>query len=180
MVGVKGRSGGRNRKPDALKALEGNRGHRTKTELEAKPPSIQRDLDEYHFISSRPPWPEDDQRRLLWQKLKLAVPLSHWNGAGEAMLEMAAQAWFDHRRMVTEAERQGAIIHDKDGTPRRNPALIVARQALADFVRLSSALGIGHNARAGLVASGVQPIDWIAELERAEMMQTQGGGTGLN
>lgn len=180
MAGVKGRSGGHNRKSDTVRRREGNPGHRP---LRGMPPSRSHERrygpcdarpdddgsdQQCQFLNMQCPWPYEDQRHVLWTKLHLAVPVEFWNGAAEAMLEMATRTWVSYRQAAEQADLQGAIIIDHNGMARRNPAVIVARGAIADFIRATAALGIGSNKRSQLMQSGTTPIDWISLTEEAE------------
>ncbi|MCA1365826.1 P27 family phage terminase small subunit [Bradyrhizobium sp. BRP14] len=183
MVGKPGRSGGHNRKPDRTKRLEGNRGHRSHRrrkpplsengrELEQLPNGVWAEKltpEEEAFVEFKPPDHFNEVQTLFWQKLALAVPLSHWKVTTEACLQMAATNWARFVEAEQTIAREGMLIRDRDGNIRRHPAVMISRQAQMDFAKMCATMGIDHIAQMRLVGSGTQEIDWFTEAEKCGM-----------
>ncbi|MDX0257775.1 hypothetical protein GOC32_22815 [Sinorhizobium meliloti] len=180
MVGVKGKSGGHNRKPGSVKQREGNVGHR------AKPPADAHDdttlplpgetSDEMHAAMMRldPPEHFDAARKELWTKLHLTC-----NGGGlnpfllGPTLEVAAETWHRFQQLTAQIDDEGQILTGKDGARHKHPLLGPANTTAAQLATYLKMLGLtAANARK-VLATGSRPINWIGEVERMVSMEDE-------
>ncbi|MDX0312749.1 hypothetical protein GOC54_16955 [Sinorhizobium meliloti] len=180
MVGVKGKSGGHNRKPGSVKQREGNVGHRAKPPADAHDdtmlPLPAETSDEMHAAMMRldPPDHFDAARKELWTKLHLTC-----NGGGlnpfllGPTLEVAAQTWHRFQQLTAQIDDEGQILTGKDGARHKHPLLGPANTTAAQLATYLKMLGLtAANARK-VLATGSRPINWIGEVERMVAMEDE-------
>lgn len=128
MPGVKGRSGGRNRKPSAVKLAEGNRGKR----------KIHPDLK----AAGRPECPDyfNAGQRLRWDQLVAVLPNKLLAAADGPILERFIVAWQRFRDCEVMLQKTGMLVQTPTG-PKRNPLLGI--QLHCDRVMASAGIELG-------------------------------------
>lgn len=122
---------GRKPKPTRLKVLHGTRQSRINEEQPTVPggrPQCPRELND----SARAIW--DD----LCENLRRLGMLSPCYGPNVALISDALARTFE---AADHVNREGAVIEDRDGQPRRNPWVMVLSQERAALSRLLSELG---------------------------------------
>jgi P27 family predicted phage terminase small subunit len=137
MPGVKGRSGGRNRKPAAVKLAEGNRGKRR----------IHPDLN----AEGKPECPEyfTADQRLRWHRLIVVLPRKLLAAADGAIIERFIVSWQRFRDCEVMLQKTGMLVHTPTG-PKRNPLLGIQLHCDRVMAGAGIELGLSPVARARL------------------------------
>src|SRR3954454_17592026 len=115
------------RKPAAIRAREGNRGHRP----------IPREVRS----RGKPVMPRDlsDEEKACWRFIVGSVPDAILTRADTSILERAASAWALFRATSRQIAATGLLVRTDEG-PRRNPLLIVRKQACEELTRCTADL----------------------------------------
>ena len=129
---------GNPRKPAALRYAEGNRGHRP----------IPREVR----MPGKPEMPTyfNAEEAACWQFIISAVPAGLLTRADTSTVERAAVAWSTYRATSRQIASIGLLVRTEEG-PRRNPLLIIRRQAAEELARATADLGLSPLARTKLV-----------------------------
>lgn len=175
MVGVKGRSGGANRKPPSLHLLEGNPGHKRlhpkkeipEPDLLPLPGDCTKELVKMLPRKEGNPFPKGTDRFTLWEKLRLSCGGPNVDASRvEPLLEATAEVWQEHRELREQIRDEGHIITDQDGNRRKNPLVQMCNQAFVNLVKGMQALGLSGDAIEILHDSDARPVNDLAEVMR--------------
>lgn len=162
-------SGGKNKKPTALKKVQGNAGHRPLNRKEPKP------------VPGEPSMPDDlpKKAQLQWKRLVPILQgmkvLTSADGDALAALCVVRVRWRQAEDLI---DRTGQLIKETitkpDGTVivrvKKNPAVTVSSDALRHMRALLSDFGLNPAARSGVHAEGSndKPQDPLDDLLGAE------------
>jgi P27 family predicted phage terminase small subunit len=146
-------SGGKNKKPTALKELEGNQGHRPLNAREPKPED------------GEPPMPADLPKKvqLEWKRLvPLLKAMKVLTTADGDALEALCRMRLRWRQAEDLIDRTGQVVAEKiskpDGTRivrvKKNPAVTVSSDALRHYRALLADFGLTPASRSGIHAEG--------------------------
>lgn len=145
-------------KPSALKRLHGD--HLVHPErvnaAEAEAPEL---------VSLSPPMELDTVAREAWEHF--APMLFRMKLLTEAdVLSFAAlcTSWSTYRQATETVQREGTLTLGSRGQMVRNPAALVAKDALGDYMRLATEFGLTPSSRARIVlptGGNVDPLDDI-------------------
>lgn len=175
MVGMKGRSGGHNRKPADEKLREGNVGHARKAvvieddrEDDLLPvPQARTDDQEKAIFRLENPFRENSVGRVLWEKLHATCGGKDLNiFALEPLLEAAAEVWSEHREMREQIRDEGRIITDANGSRRKHPLIGPCSQSFNNLLKAMAALGISPDGAEILYDTDTRPVNNFAEIMR--------------
>lgn len=155
MAGKAGRSGPP-RKPALIREIEGNRSRRP--------------IPKEPKAEGQPAMPDylNDEQRQLWRALVAQLPKGLLAACDTAFLEAAAMSWWTFREARRQSNASGLLIRDKDGQPKPNPYLKIAKQAAADLNMFGASLGMSPAARARLVAiddGAVDPMELLLGMD---------------
>lgn len=151
-MGGKG-SGGKNKKPSAIRKVEGNAGHRPLNDLEPEPEP--RD----------PPMPEDlgAKAQKVWNRLLPILRgmkvLTVADGDALGALCTARVRWRQAEDMI---DRMGPLIYEEHETLdgnieikiKKNPAVTVAADSFKQMTALLAAFGLTPASRSGIKTNG--------------------------
>ena len=155
MAGKPGRSGGHNRKPRAIKRLEGNRRKVARAELEKEEPR--------GMGRPRLPVHLSTEERRLWSDVVSSLPSDLLSQADEAVLERFVVAWAEFRDAHVKITKTGTLVQSPQG-PIRNPLLTVRHQAAREMHLAGGEIGLSPVARARLTTEGREEDDPMALL----------------
>ena len=151
-------SGGRNRKPAALRRLEGDRRklgtHKFAASLKREPVAPGRPICPDYFTPN--------QQR-LWDATITSAPKGLLTAADTALIEVFVVGWDMLRQVNRQISETGLLVHGERGDVR-NPLLLIKRQATADVQACAGQLGMSSWARSRLVAPATEDEDPMALL----------------
>lgn len=130
----------RNRKPGTIRRLEGNR---RKTEIPNEAIGV-------GVPVCNPDLGQDEQK--FWWAVVDSLPAGLLTRADEQGLERMAIAWARMWSCTLKIREIGMMVRGPNGTPVRNPLLIVERQAREEMHRAGEVLGLSPVARARITA----------------------------
>ena len=143
-------------KPTELKRLHGdNKVHPGRVNAHEPKPDL--------LVSLDPPMELDPSARDVWDHF--APMLHRMRLLTEAdVLSLAAMctSWSTYRQASTTVQSEGALTMGARGQLVRNPAALVAKDALADYMRLATEFGLTPSSRARIVLpvdGGSDPLD---------------------
>ena len=146
MSGQKGRSG-RNRKPLAIRKLEGNRSKRK--------------LRDELVTFGAPDLPSyfNEEERMLWASIQRYLPEGFLKRSDTAVLERMCVAWANFRDVNRQIAKIGMMVRGGDGNAVRNPLLVIRRQCVSEMHLAGEALGLSPVARTRLISAPVESDD---------------------
>ena len=103
------------------------------------------------------------EEKACWKFIVSAVPAGLLTRADTQCVERAAVAWAMYRATSRQIASIGLLVKTDEG-PRRNPLLIIRRQASEDLARATADLGLSPLARTRLVESEPEDDDPMAIL----------------
>ena len=178
---------GRKPKPTALRVAEGNPGKRPINAHEPKPRAKRPKMPLHLSEAARAEW-----RRVM----RILAPMGIVTEAEADLLAMYADAyahWVEESRAIygprvdedgfplldddgMPLRPEGTIVFSGNGTPMRNPRLVIIEKNLHLMGKCMTELGLTPSARARLVAPGsdVDPLDKL--LDKARQRQKGVGG----
>jgi P27 family predicted phage terminase small subunit len=131
------------RKPTALRIVEGNPGKRKLNRKEPKP-----------RVSHRRPSPPDWLGRTgkaLWRKLtKELMPLGLLTVVDEHVLAMLCQAWSRYREADSEWTKSGPTFETANGYVAHHPHVSICRDMAKQVRALSGEFGLSPSSRSGI------------------------------
>jgi P27 family predicted phage terminase small subunit len=139
------------RKPAVIRRAEGNRGHRpipNEVRMPGKP-----EMPDYFGA----------EEKACWKFIVSAVPAGLLTRADTQCVERASVAWAMYRATSRQIASIGLLVETDEG-PRRNPLLIIRRQASEDLARATADLGLSPLARTRLVEAEPEDDDPMAIL----------------
>ncbi|MCB2082026.1 MAG: phage terminase small subunit P27 family [Rickettsiales bacterium] len=152
MAGVKGRSGGHNKKPLALRVLEGNPGKRR------LPKELVPDEKLQHVSAPKPPNSLNKQAKNEWRRLAPQLyALGLLQELDYTALEMYCETFVVWRHALNEMDRIGIIVmHPVTGSPMVNPYYTVAQKCQRDMLQILREFGMTPVSRTR-IAENMQP-----------------------
>jgi P27 family predicted phage terminase small subunit len=81
-------------------------------------------------------------------------------------LAALCQSWSTYEQATATVAREGQTIEGYRGSTVRHPAAIVAKQALAEFLRLATEFGLTPASRARISVPGSGDVDPLEDLLR--------------
>lgn len=147
---------GRKPKPTVLKELAGNPGRRPLNEQEPRP------------ATADPKMPRgklNAEGKKLWREVapKLAE-LGLLTEVDMAALEMACNHYGLAREAMALIERMGLFVKDRDGQPRKNPALQLYRDNSQAFKQYLVEFGMTPSSRSRIQAEPIDQEPSLAEI----------------
>lgn len=144
--------GGQNKKPTALRVIEGNPGHRKLNKREPKPAPIR---------PTRPGWLLPEAKR-EWTRLAPELErlglLTHLDRATFAAY---CQAWAWVRRYEEIVAKEGMVIPGHRGVPRKHPLLSALNAATAAVRALGCEFGLTPVSRSRIsLPTATDGDDW--------------------
>ncbi len=137
----------RPRKPVELRVLEGKRGHRPLPNAPKYPP----------LMDDCPRGMPREGRR-LWQRVTTALEHSTTLQASDyGALVALCETWATYRAAAADVRKRGALVAGRSGDLVRNPAWIVANQALVTWTGLAARFGLTPVDRTKIVADHFEP-----------------------
>jgi P27 family predicted phage terminase small subunit len=103
------------------------------------------------------------EQRSCWRFLASAAPAGLYIKADTALLERASCAWALYRAALREVTGTGLLVRTPEG-PRRNPAMLILKQASEELSRCTAELGLSPLARTKLPAESEPDNDPMAQL----------------
>ena len=164
MPGVKGKSGGHNKKPTALRRLEGNPGRRP------LPPELGPVHDVHVVPVPKPPRSLSKEAKKEWKRL---APRLHVLGllraVDEDALGMYCEAFATWRNALDETRRMGVVVANPGtGLPMVNPYCKLAFKVQRDMLKLLSEFGMTPSSRARIeTAAAQEPAHETSEKNKA-------------
>ncbi len=142
---------GRKPKPTALHALHGNPGKRARNPNEPKP--------RYLDLLPPPPMHLRADACVLWSELVAELHrLGMLTAVDLQLLAAYTSAWADYVEAERTIFRYGVLTKGRDGTPVRNPALLVRNRAMDYLLRIGSEFGFSPASRPRL-GRQLEPFD---------------------
>lgn len=108
-----------------------------------------------------------------WHVIKGSLPIGLLSQADTAVMERMANAWARYRECQRFIERAGLMVRGAMGEMRRNPYLLVQRQAAEEMHQCGEVLGLSPVARTRIAANLVPP-----EPDPMELL-LDGAGNGM-
>jgi len=155
MAGVKGRSGGHNRKPTVLRLLQGNPGRRPLNKDEPQPMPALLKCPTHLHAEARKEW-----QRLAPQlyELGLLTELDH------AALEMLCWSWSVWVKASQQLVAEGLTVVDRNGVTRVSPWLKIEAEAQKQLRALCAEFGMTPSSRSRVKAVPPERPDPFEEL----------------
>jgi P27 family predicted phage terminase small subunit len=138
MPGVKGRSGGHNRKPMALRLIQGNPGRRPINKHEPKPPARMPQCPRHLDGEARAEW------RRLAPQLFAAGLLTELDVAALSALCVTWALWSEAEQKLAS---ESLTVTGRGGAVRPSPWIAIASRAQRDMQLLAAEFGMTPNSR---------------------------------